>query len=119
GLLVRIAGGERGLPTFAALGAVLGIAYLAKAPLGMGALLFIGAAFALVRDPRIALPRVAVTAVLFLFFASLYVVPLSRAKGRWTLGDSAKLNYAFHMQGVPYVHWQGGPAGRGTPRHPN
>ena len=117
GLLLRIAGGERGFPPFAVLGAVLGLAYLAKTPMWWGALLFLAAAFGIVRDVRVAAPRIALAAALFVLIGSLYFLPLSRIKGRPTIGDSARLNFAFHLN-EKTVYWQGEPAGSGTAVHP-
>lgn len=49
--------------------------------------------------------------------AAPFVVVLSVANGRPTAGDSALLNYLWVIDGVPVVHWQGGPAGLGQPLH--
>jgi hypothetical protein len=46
-----------------------------------------------------------------------FVVGLSVANGRATVGDSAALNYLWVIDGVPLVHWQGGPEGLGQPLH--
>lgn len=36
-----------------------------------------------------------------------------------TFGDSGRINYAEHVDGAPFfTHWQGQPAGTGTPVHP-
>ncbi|MEP6995770.1 MAG: hypothetical protein ABI968_14705 [Acidobacteriota bacterium] len=117
-ILLTIAAGNRRAWTFAALGVVLGLGYLAKTPMFWGSVLFLAAAFFVVRDWRKAAPRVALAAGLFLVIAGLYFVPLSMIKGRPTIGDTARLNYGFHIHKVPYVHWQGDTAGNGSPRHP-
>jgi hypothetical protein len=46
------------------------------------------------------------------------VAVISLAKGRFTYGESGRLNLAWDMNGVPRGFWLGGPEGRGTPVHP-
>jgi len=57
-----------------------------------------------------------------LFFAAVFAVPyavgLSWALGRFTLGESGTLNYAWHVNRLTLMHWQGGPAQFGKPLHP-
>jgi hypothetical protein len=112
GLLVRIARGEAGARDFAVLGAALGFGYLGKAPfLPIGVLcLFMAAWFGR--------KRALLTCAIFIAIAGSYVWALSQAKGRFTWGDSAWVNVAFHVNGVPNVNWQGEPEGSGRPVHP-
>jgi len=58
------------------------------------------------------------TFAIFAAIVGLYIWALSEAKGRFTWGDSAWLNVAIHVNGVPYVNWQGGPESSGQPIHP-
>jgi hypothetical protein len=47
-----------------------------------------------------------------------FIFALSKEKGRFTFGDTGKLAYAAMVSpGTPQIHWQGEPAGSGTPRH--
>lgn len=43
---------------------------------------------------------------------------LSRAKGRFTFGDSGTINYLWHVDQVPWIYWQGNYPGSGSPIHP-
>jgi hypothetical protein len=44
---------------------------------------------------------------------------LSISKGRFTIGDAGKLNYAWEVAGAPRsIHWQGEPYDLGKPLHP-
>ena len=104
---------------FAILGALSGGAYLTKAimfPLGfvfLGILLFAG------RLSKSRIYGVLSSAAIFLLVCSPFVWALSKAKGRFTFGDSGKLAYASQVSpGSPNVHWQGEPPGSGTPSHP-
>lgn len=122
GLLLRIrtAGARRDL--FAVLGIVLGISYLTKTimfPLGLA---FVVVAYLLARRAigfKRALLRAGITLVIFLTLAAPFVIVISRAKHRFTIGDSARLNYAWYVNGTTrFSHWQGIPEGSGTPLHP-
>src|SRR5258707_7029828 len=60
-----------------------------------------------------------ISLVIFFILCSPWVYFLSRSKGHLSMGESAKLNYAWFVNGVePYVHWQGGPDSCGVPTHP-
>lgn len=101
-------------------GAVLGLAYLAKAPAMPAALLLLGLTFPAQRR-RPAGPLRAMVAVLaFGAIASPLVIALSRDRGHLTFGESARLNYAWYVNGVAYRHWQGDGASGidGMPHHP-
>ncbi|HEV2720229.1 MAG TPA: hypothetical protein VG323_09440 [Thermoanaerobaculia bacterium] len=89
-LVVRVADGRRGWPTYASLGATLGLGYLAKeAMLPIGTLLLVAAAIA---GGRRALPRVAAAAALFAAIACFYIVPLSMKLGRFSAGETSRYN---------------------------
>lgn len=122
-LLLRIRRGQGGWLSFAALGAVLGLGYLAKAgvfPLSFVFLfcalwvsLIAGATF------RAAFLRTALALAVFAGFALPQIIALSSQKGRVTIGEAGALNYAMRVNhATKFAHWQGGPAGMGTPVHP-
>ncbi len=107
--------------SFAVLGLVLGLGYLAKAP--MFPLGFVFLALTVVPIPRglsvkAAVLRAAVTLVVFLCIAGTLVVAFYETKGRLTLGDSAWLNYLWHVNRLPILHYQGEFGRFGTPLHP-
>lgn len=79
------------------LGIVLGIGILAKAPmLPLGVVILAATLFA-VRNWRPALKMVAVSSLIFLTIGSLYFVPLSLLRGRFTLGESGTFNYLVYV----------------------
>jgi hypothetical protein len=47
-----------------------------------------------------------------------YVIALSMVLGRFTLGESGSLNYAWTVNKLAHWHWIGGPAPFGEPIHP-
>lgn len=130
GLLLRMRLGVATWRTFAALGAILGVGYLAKAAMFPLAFVFVPVAVLCTpgRPGRPAI-RNAIAAVLaFVAVAGPHVLLISHSKGRFTFGDSGKLNYAWHVslcagatpcsQSGYQRHWQGGPPLGGTPAHP-
>ncbi|MGH7380694.1 MAG: hypothetical protein ACREKR_00495 [Candidatus Methylomirabilales bacterium] len=118
GMVLRIHTGSASWPMFVLLGLVLGLGYLAKTPLFPLAFVFLGVSLFAVGNLRKAVPRVLVALLVFLSLAGPFIVAISVAKGRLTIGDSGRLNYAWFVSGVTHRHWQGGPTGSGTPRHP-
>jgi hypothetical protein len=118
GWLARILSGSAAIWEYAALGAVCGLGYLAKAPFLLLGLLSIGMAAWLARKQRAAWMRSSVACLAFLAVVVPYVWLLSNAQGRVTFGDSGKSNVLWHVNGVPVYNWQGGPPENGRPIHP-
>jgi hypothetical protein len=123
GLLLRILRGRATWRVFAAFGAVLGIGYLTKAAMLPVAFVFLVVGTA-AGDARRAMPRALAAPAVFLVIAAPLVVALSTVKGRFTFGDSGRLNYAWfvnHLRAAPdwkYMpHWRGG-SDFGNPIHP-
>jgi len=118
GYLVELSGRDS-YPKFAFFGALCGAAYLAKTimfPLGFGFLAIL--LFCRKRSKARVLGFLLAAAV-FLLVCSPFILALSRAKGRLTFGDSGKIAYAALVSpGTPQIHWEGEPAGSGTPVHP-
>jgi len=111
-LLLRIAAPDARARHFFALGAALGFGYLAKAPFFPIALVCLAIAAVVTRT------RVLFACASFLAIAGPYAAALSSAKGRFTLGDSARLNIVWHVDHLPNTNWQGGSEGNGRPTHP-
>jgi len=117
--LLRIHRGQASWATFVFFGAVLGLGYLAKAPMFPLAFVFLACGFLAVSSDRRAWTRATLAVVVFLIIAAPLTVSLSMAKGRMTFGDSGRINYAEFVNGAPkYVHWEGEPPGTGIPAHP-
>jgi 4-amino-4-deoxy-L-arabinose transferase-like glycosyltransferase len=95
GLLLRLWAHPQSYFVFIALGAALGLGYLAKVPFFPLAFLFFAVSWMLAGGWRRATPRVVVAALIFLAISAPWIVALSRAKGRLTFGDSGKVNYVF------------------------
>lgn len=117
--LIRIHRGRTNWATFATFGAVLGLGYLAKAPMFPVAFVFLICGFLALKADRRAMARAALSVLVFLVIAAPFVVSLSRAKGRITFGDTGRISYAEYINDAPkFVHWEGAPPGTGFPVHP-
>ncbi|HEX9919123.1 MAG TPA: hypothetical protein VGA87_08150, partial [Pyrinomonadaceae bacterium] len=122
-LLLRIRLRRAGWLTFALFGLTLGVGYLTKTFMFPLAFVFLAAGLFAYGDVRRAAPRVVFALAVFLAVSAPFVFALSRAKGRLTIGDTGRLNYAWHVNGTtPFIHWQGesagGCGGSGAPAHP-
>jgi hypothetical protein len=121
-LLLRLYQGKGSWLLFAGLGAVLGVAYLAKTAMFPVSFVFLASGFLLFGRAQgsyaTALARCALALAVFLSFASPLVIALSNAKHRLTFGDSGRIAYAEYVNHAPVTtHWQGQPAGTGIPVH--
>jgi hypothetical protein len=121
GLVLRAAVHPEGRWTFTLLGGSLGLGYLAKAPMFILAFVFLGSAARQAyrsRPRRDAARRVLAAVAAFALIAGALAVTYRATRGRLTLGDSGRLNYAWLINGLPFAHWQGQPPRFGTPTHP-
>lgn len=112
-LLVRIHRGVVGWRVFATLGVVLGVGYLAKAAMFPLALVFLGLAAVVAlaaSGRRRAVLRSLLALATFLLVAAPLVVALSATKGRVTIGDTGRLNYAWFVSQLrPVPDWRDWP----------
>jgi hypothetical protein len=119
GMLMRVRSGKSPRD-FLALGAILGLGYLAKAPMfPVAFFFFVAAAAGRTFNPR-QLLRLGMMILSFALFSAPFMGLLSKHKGRFTFGESGKLNLAWNIDGTAprYMFWEGGPPGSGMPVHP-
>ena len=101
------------------LGCALALGYYVKAPFFPMGIIFILCACSRWPVSRRTILLAAAALATFLLVCAPFLTVLSRAKGRLTVGDSARMSQAFYINGVQfYRHWQGGPPGSGRPVHP-
>jgi len=107
---------------FAMLGTILGLASLSKAAVFPVSIVFFVVSLFYSDSVRRSLNKVLLAALCFVIVCGPFVLALSAKKGRFTLNDAGKLNYAWFvspgLHQIPGTHWQGGPPGSGTPVHP-
>src|SRR5262249_3213581 len=97
GLVLRLRRNGGTWESFAVLGAVLGLGYLAKARMFAVAFVFVAAALLASGNVGRALPRAVLALVLFALISAPLVATVSRAKGRFTFGDSGRWNYLVEI----------------------
>jgi hypothetical protein len=118
GMLLRLRRGDK-LWKFAVFGMVLGIGYWTKSillPLGFVTL---AAGYWWRRSSPGWGRRMLVAGLVFLCTAAPWILLLSHQKGRFTFGDSGKLNYAWYVSPRTFWrNWQGEVPGSGIPVHP-
>ena len=101
-----------------ALGILMGLGYLAKAPFFIYALFCFAMLWAWLGFRFRAVKSVAVIIAGFALVAGPYIAFLSHWRGHLTYGDSGPYNIVWMVNGVSYYHWHGDPPGSGTPIHP-
>lgn len=117
-LVLRIWQRPSRLSLFFALGVVLGFGYLAKSPLFPLSLLIFFGLFFLVRDWRRAVPGVLIAVFTFAAVAGPFVLIISRAKGRLTIGDSGRINLLWVNGAGPTRYFQTLGTAGGHYKHP-
>ncbi len=117
GFLLRLQSSGRFI-YYLLLGVSLGFAYLTKSfaflPSGilLAALFIYGLTRSAPRRRRI-VPGVLVAATLFIALAAPYIAGISRQRGRFTTGESARLNYCFFVDSTGRWHeWHSGDLGQ-------
>jgi hypothetical protein len=118
GIVLRMRMGHDGWPAFVLLGVVLGVGYLAKAPMLLLGVAFVAVAWFAVWSRPGALPKVALGVLVFAVVAGPWVAVISAAKGRLTFGDSGRLNYVWYTSGRSHLFWLDDDAAFGAPQHP-
>ena len=99
GLLIRIRFRRATWGDFLLLGFVLGVGYLAKAPMLPIGIIILACTIA-TRHWRETILKAAVAAAILLLVGSLYFVPLSKQVGRLTFGESSEYNVLFHIDHI-------------------
>lgn len=118
GICSRLYSGTVSNRILAALGAVLALGYYSKAPMfPMGIALL--ALLALWPPQGFDRRRILLPATVFILLSSPLIALLSAKTGRFSLGESGRLNYIWHVNGLPSVGWTGdSAAASGQPVHP-
>src|SRR5436190_17389684 len=97
GLLLRMYGRPAQGRAYLTLGVVLGVGFLAKAPMLPIGVLILGLSFFVVEDWRPAVKMAAAALALAFLVGTPYYVPLSGQIGRFSLGESSTFNYVVHV----------------------
>ncbi len=100
GLLLRLRAGPISIRPYVLLGAILGIGYLAKAPMFPLSFVILGTAVFAGGGWRRRLPGVLTALLVFLSIAGAYIGVVSKSKGRLLISDSGRLNYLLLVNHV-------------------
>lgn len=119
--LCRRLSGAPSMRGYAALGVVLGLSYYAKAamlPIGLMLLAILGI-WPLSR-PALRLRFLGTACVAFLITCAPLIALISQRQGRFSVGETGKLNYAWYVDHLEPASqgWEGEGALHGAPTHP-
>jgi hypothetical protein len=118
-LLLSVRGKPARWRDYLLLGLILGIGGLAKAPMLPISVLILAISVFLVESWRPALRMAATAFGVVLLVEGFYFVPLSLARGHFTLGESGTYNYLMHVDRAgPAWYFQDPGLGKGTFVHP-
>lgn len=97
GMLLKLSARPAAWMNYLKLGLILGVGFLAKAPMLPIAVLMLTLSLFLVESWRPALKMVFASFALILLIGSLYFVPLSHLRRKFTLGESGAYNYLVNV----------------------
>jgi len=119
GMVAQIRRGDDHPVRFLSLGLVLGLGYLTKTFMFSVALVFLGLAWLIQKQTGSSLSKMLLAIGIFLLISLPFITLISKAKGRFTIGEAGTVTYVRHVLGVPYPHWQGDPQHNIVPAHPS
>lgn len=117
-LLLRVRQNSESSREWIVLGAVLGLGFLAKAAMLQIGFAFLGTALWESRQRKGGPRYVLIAFASFILVSGPFIFALSRSLHRLSFGESARLNYAWYVNGTVQRHWQGGNDEEGTAVHP-
>ncbi|HKW55759.1 MAG TPA: hypothetical protein VJN42_00250 [Candidatus Acidoferrum sp.] len=118
GILLRIALQPDSWAYLAALGFVLGIAYLTKSFYFPLSFVFLMSACLAGGGLRRRLARSALALFIFVLVAGPFVLALSRSKQRFTYGDIGNIAFAMFLNRIDQISFWHGENNSGVPKHP-
>ncbi|MBI4244992.1 MAG: hypothetical protein HY606_12955 [Planctomycetes bacterium] len=104
-MILKISMGSTGMSTFALLGVLLGVGYLAKQIMLPVGIIFLLTAFVAFKNKIQSIPKILFGLLVFLVVCSVYVISISVKKGHFTLADTGPIAYCWKVESVlPYFH---------------
>jgi hypothetical protein len=119
GILAQIRRGDEHPGSFLTLGLVLGLGYLSKTFMFSVAIVFLGLAWLIQKQMGTSPSKTLLAFGIFLLISLPFISLISKAKGRFTIGEAGTVTYLRHVVGIPYPHWQGDPHHNIVPAHPS
>ena len=118
GLLIRIRNGATGWQIYSALGAILGLAYLAKAAMFPLGILLLGTTLFFAGDTSRKLKGVAAASLCFAIVGGPFVVAVSQRADRPTFGEAGTLDYLWKVDHIDVSYYQNLGSAAGWVLHP-
>jgi hypothetical protein len=119
-LLLRVCSRDASSAVYILIGVVCAALFLARtafAPCFVVVLATVGVS--LFRSRRRWLTPVILVTATAVCLSAPFVYAISKQMGRFTIGESGRLNYAWEVNSAPrFRHWQGEPKELGIPKHP-
>jgi len=113
GITCRLSLPGAGRKHYVALGFACGLGYYAKSPMLLLSLILLGGLLLYPPSHRVSRQNLLLALAVFLLTAAPLVALLSERAGHFTFGESGKLNYAWHVNGLqPYAGWTGADTGQ-------
>lgn len=119
GVIAKIRAGDDKLRLFLNLGLILGLGYLSKTFMLSVALVFLGLAWLVSKHSRASFVRTLLAAGVFLLISMPFILLISNAKGKFTIGEAGTVTFLRYVNGMPFPHWQGDPDRGIVPTHPS
>ncbi|MGA2434200.1 MAG: hypothetical protein ABSG25_02845, partial [Bryobacteraceae bacterium] len=120
GMVAKLARPETNWKAYAGLGLILGLGYYMKTPMLPLGLALIAILLVWPPSPNVSRKKLLLAALVALLAAAPLAALLSRQAGHFSVGESGRLNYLWHVNGIQqYVGWTGDSGNRyGAPLHP-
>jgi 4-amino-4-deoxy-L-arabinose transferase-like glycosyltransferase len=118
GLIARIRLGNVDPRLFLSLGVVLGLGYLSKSFMFSIAPVFLALAWLIQKRTRASSFRILLAAGVFMLLSLPFILLISNAKGKFTIGEAGTVTFLREVMLIPYPHWQGDPQRNIFPAHP-
>jgi len=119
GLIARIRMGDDSYRLFLTLGLILGLGYLSKTFMFSLAPIFLALAWLVQKRTRSAFTKTLLAAGTFLLISLPFILLISNAKGKLTIGEAGTVTFLRYINGMPFPHWQGDPTNGIIPKHPS
>ncbi|HKJ37549.1 MAG TPA: hypothetical protein VJ972_02145 [Anaerolineales bacterium] len=119
GLLAKIRSGDEEHRIFLSLGLILGLGYLSKTFMFSTAFVFLGLTWFIQKRTWKSFHKTLLATGMFLLVSLPFIVLISNAKGKLTIGEAGTVTYVRHVIGIPYPHWQGSLELGVFPTHPS
>jgi hypothetical protein len=119
GLIAQIRAGDDRHRLFLNLGLILGLGYLSKTFMFSVALVFLALAWFVQKRTWNSLVKTLLAAGIFLLISLPFILLISNAKGKLTIGEAGTVTFLRYVNGMPFPHWQGDPVSGIVLTHPS